>query len=194
MHWCTIIIYIWNHLRLLIMPCSLVRRICNWGLRAMFLHCRILYIPMNRVLILQSVIWSRTIIQRLWTNAQRLSYQHLQHSTIPHLRLSESINYSLLSRIRGCVTNNNGFWIWWLGLLAVLYNYTQLWHLSINDCLRLALFLAGLRVSSILRDRLGSDLWVGHVFIFHCPLVNTPQLNTLLLNWFLNSLTTESLE
>jgi hypothetical protein len=24
------------------------------------------------------------------------------------------------------VTNNNGFCIWWLGLLALLYNYSQL--------------------------------------------------------------------
>jgi hypothetical protein len=36
------------------------------------------------------------------------------------------------------VTNNNGFWIWKLDLLTLLYNYTQLWQLIISDCLRLA--------------------------------------------------------
>jgi hypothetical protein len=38
-------------------------------------------------------------------------------------------------------------------------------------------------------DWLGSDLRIGHFFSFRCPLVDTPQLNTQLLN----SLTTESL-
>jgi hypothetical protein len=37
-----------------------------------------------------------------------------------------------------CVTNNNGFWIGWYDLLALIYNHNQLWHLTINDCLRLA--------------------------------------------------------
>jgi hypothetical protein len=49
----------------------------------------------------------------------------------------------LLSRVRGSVTNNNGFWIRWLDSLALHYNYT------INDCLRLAPFLTGLRVISL---------------------------------------------
>jgi hypothetical protein len=76
---------------------------------------------------------------------------------------------------------------------------------TINDCLRLAPFLTGLRVSSLLRDWLGSRLRIGHFFSFRCPLVNTPQLNTepefwvlLRLNsefsydWILSSLTIES--
>jgi hypothetical protein len=70
----------------------------------------------------------------------------------------------------------------------------QLRQLTVNDCLRLALFLAGLRVSSLLRDWLGSDLRIGHFFSFRCPLVNTSQLNTQLLNCVLNSLTNKSLE
>jgi hypothetical protein len=48
------------------------------------------------------------------------------------------------------VTNNNGLWIRWLHLLALLYNYNQLWQLTINDCVRLSPFLTGLRVSSLL--------------------------------------------
>jgi hypothetical protein len=87
-----------------------------------------------------------------------------------------------------CVTNSNGFWIWWLDLLALLYNSNQLWQLTINNCLRLCPFLAGVRVSSLLRDWLCSNLRVGHFFSFRCPLVNTPQLNTELLNCLLNSL------
>jgi hypothetical protein len=38
-------------------------------------------------------------------------------------------------------------------------------------------------------DCFGSDLRIGHFFSFRCPLVNTPQLNTPLLNSLLNSLT-----
>jgi hypothetical protein len=53
-----------------------------------------------------------------------------------------------LSHIRGSVTNN-GFWIGWLNLLILLYNYNQLWQLTINGCLRLTLFLTGLLVSSL---------------------------------------------
>jgi hypothetical protein len=55
-----------------------------------------------------------------------------------------------LSHIGVCVTNNNGFWIRWLDLLALLYNYSQLWQLTINDCLRLAPFLTGPRASLLL--------------------------------------------
>jgi hypothetical protein len=55
-------------------------------------------------------------------------------------------------------------------------------------------FLTGLRVSFLLRDWLGSDLRIGHFFSFRCPLVNTPYLNTQLLNCIPNSLTNESLK
>jgi hypothetical protein len=48
-----------------------------------------------------------------------------------------------------CMTYNNGFWIGWLDLLALLYNYSQLWQLTISVCLRLAPFLTGPRVSSL---------------------------------------------
>jgi hypothetical protein len=64
-------------------------------------------------------------------------------------------------------------WIYW----HFYNNYNQLWQLKINDCVRLAQFLAGLRVSSLLRDWLGSDLRVDHFFSFICSLVNTAQLN-----------------
>jgi hypothetical protein len=102
----------------------------------------------------------------------------------------------ILSRVRGSMTNNNGFWIDWLiafpdTLFTITLYYNQLWRLTINDCLRLASFLTGLRVSSLLCDRLGSDLRIGHFFSFRCPLVNTPQLNTELLNCLLYSLTTD---
>jgi hypothetical protein len=88
-----------------------------------------------------------------------------------------------------CVTNNNGFWlddwIYW----HFYYNYNQFKQLIINDCLRLAQLLPGLRVSSLLRDWFGSDLRVGHFFSFRCPLVNTPQLNTeLSYDWLMTEL------
>jgi hypothetical protein len=47
------------------------------------------------------------------------------------------------------VTNNNGFWIIWLDLLELLYNYNQFYQLTISDWLRLAPFLAVLWVSSL---------------------------------------------
>jgi hypothetical protein len=47
----------------------------------------------------------------------------------------------------------------------LFYNYKRLEQLAINDCLRLAPFLTGLRVSSLLRDWLGSDLRIGHLRI-----------------------------
>jgi hypothetical protein len=77
-------------------------------------------------------------------------------------------------------------WIYW----HFDYSYNQLWQLTISDGLRLAPILTGLRASSFLRDWPGSDLGVGRFFSFRCPPVNTPQLNTQLLN----SLTNESLQ
>jgi hypothetical protein len=56
---------------------------------------------------------------------------------------SKESRLKILARVWVSVTNNNGFWIWWLGLLALLYNYNQLWQLTISDCLRLAPFLTG---------------------------------------------------
>jgi hypothetical protein len=67
-------------------------------------------------------------------------------------------------------------WIYWHCY------YNQLQQLTISDCLRLAPFFTGLRVTSLLRYWLGSDLRVGHSSSFRYPLVNTPQLNTQLLN------------
>jgi hypothetical protein len=47
----------------------------------------------------------------------------------------------VLSRGRGFVTNNNGFWIEWLDLLTPFpISLNQLRQLTINDCLRLAQF------------------------------------------------------
>jgi hypothetical protein len=92
----------------------------------------------------------------------------------------------ILSPVRGSMMNNNGFWIGWLDLLTpsctITLNYNQLQQLKINDCLRLAPFLTGLWVSSFNSffycDWLGYDLQIHHFFSFHCPLINTPQLNT----------------
>jgi hypothetical protein len=50
----------------------------------------------------------------------------------------------MLSRVYGCATNNNGFWIAWLDLLTASFtitrNHNQIQYLTINDCLRLAPF------------------------------------------------------
>jgi hypothetical protein len=51
--------------------------------------------------------------------------------------------------MRGLCDEYNGFWIGWLDLFELLYNYNQLWQFTIHGCLSLAPFLTGLRVSSL---------------------------------------------
>jgi hypothetical protein len=63
----------------------------------------------------------------------------------------------LLSHIGVCVTNNNGFCIWWLDLLALLYIYNQSWQDTISGCLRLAPVFTGLRASSLPLWRMTND-------------------------------------
>jgi hypothetical protein len=63
----------------------------------------------------------------------------------------------ILSRIEVSVTNNNGFWIRWLDVLALLYNYNQLQQFPINDRLRLAPFLAGAWAFSLPLWRMTKD-------------------------------------
>jgi hypothetical protein len=63
----------------------------------------------------------------------------------------------ILSCVRGSVTNNNGFWIGWLDLLALLLQSLlitiALQQLTISDCLRLAPFCWTVTVfSSIVTD------------------------------------------
>jgi hypothetical protein len=65
-------------------------------------------------------------------------------------------------------------WVYWSPSVAIALSYNQSEQFAIND----SLHSVGLRVSSLLRDLLGSDLRIGHFFSFRCPLVNTPQLNT----------------
>jgi hypothetical protein len=65
------------------------------------------------------------------------------------------------SRVRGFMTNNNGFWIGWLELVTPSFtfalNYNHLTQVTINNCLRLLPFLTGLRMSFLL-------LWLGSDF------------------------------
>jgi hypothetical protein len=84
----------------------------------------------------------------------------------------------IVSRVWGSMMKNSGFWVGWLDLLALLYNYSHLQQLTIHGCLRLVPFLTELQVSSLLHDWLSSDFQVGHFFSFCGLLVNTPQLNT----------------
>jgi hypothetical protein len=77
----------------------------------------------------------------------------------------------VLSRVRGSVTNSNGFRIGWLDLLThpftITLNYNQLQQLTINDCLRLAPFLTGPRMSSLL-------LWLTWYWFTNRPLLQLP--------------------
>jgi hypothetical protein len=58
-------------------------------------------------------------------------------------------------------------WIYW----HFYYNYNQLWQLTISDCLRLAPFLTGPRVSSLL-------LWLTWVWFTGRPLLQLRLLWT----------------
>jgi hypothetical protein len=88
----------------------------------------------------------------------------------------------LLQRVRGSVTNNNGFWFGWLDLLTpsnkIILNYNQLQQLTINDCLRLVPFLTGLRVSSL-------PLWLTWFWFTNRSL--QPPVSAGLHSWTLNS-------
>jgi hypothetical protein len=50
------------------------------------------------------------------------TWQHFEHTYVPRKFYCHVWGVS--------VTNNNGFWIWWLGLLALCYNYSQLQKLT----------------------------------------------------------------
>jgi hypothetical protein len=79
----------------------------------------------------------------------------------------------ILSRVRGSVTNNNGFWVGWLDLLPP---YLQLQSMSAKNSLYSLLEYECLLFYC---DSLGSNLRIGQFFSFRCPLVNTPQPNQL---------------
>jgi hypothetical protein len=90
-------------------------------------------------------------------------------------------NYNILSRVRGSVTNNNGFWIRWLNLLAlilqsllIILTYNNLRSMTVYDLIQSLLDYERLLFYC---DWHGSDLRIGHFFSFRCPLVNTPQLS-----------------
>jgi hypothetical protein len=82
--------------------------------------------------------------------------------------------------MRVCVTNNNGFWIGWLDLLALLYIYSQLWPLTVNDCLRPAPFLPVLRVSFLLLWL--TWLWFTSPFVVRSLTFTSEQITLLRLN------------
>jgi hypothetical protein len=132
----------------------------------------------------ENSVWMKSILM------QMLKY-NIPPSHLLYTHCLAVYRVRILSRMRGSVTYNKGFWIGWFDLLAILYNYNQLWQLSNDGCLRLAPFPIELRASSLLRDWLGSDLRIGHFFSFRCPLVNTAEHWTLfrmqndwtLLNW-----------
>jgi hypothetical protein len=87
----------------------------------------------------------------------------------------------VLSRVRGSVTNNNGFWIAWLDLLT-LFLQSLLINISYNSSHSMiktsSISYWTTRVFSSYCGRLGSDLRVGHFVRFRCPLIKTPQLNS----------------
>jgi ribose/xylose/arabinose/galactoside ABC-type transport system permease subunit len=81
------------------------------------------------------------------------------------------------------IITGSGWIIGFIGTYLQLQPIITSHSAAMHGFLRLAPFLTGLRVSSLLRDWLGSDLRVSHFFSFSCPLVNTHS-------WTLNSLTT----
>jgi hypothetical protein len=86
---------------------------------------------------------------------------------------------TILSRVPGSVTNNNGFWIGWLDLLALRFQLQRIIRAH-NQELPKSRSIPYWTTSAFSShcDWLGSDLRIGHFFSFRCGLVNTPQLNT----------------
>jgi hypothetical protein len=81
-------------------------------------------------------------------------------------------------------------WFYWqFFTITVSYNSPQ--SVTVYDSLHSS---PDYECLPFLCDWLGSDLRIGHFFSFRCPLINTLQLNTQLLNCLLNTLTKESLE
>jgi hypothetical protein len=85
--------------------------------------------------------------------------------------------YCHVSRIPWIIIMGSRFddWIYW-HFFTVTTNYNSSQSMTRP-------FLTGLRVSSLLRDWLGSNLRIGHFFSFCCPLGDTQQLNTQLKYW-----------
>jgi hypothetical protein len=54
----------------------------------------------------------------------RLYYTTFTDSELDDTKEEAAMTYCEVLGV--CVTNNKGLWIWWLGLLALLYNYSQL--------------------------------------------------------------------
>jgi hypothetical protein len=84
--------------------------------------------------------------------------------------------------------------IWFICTFLQLQSIMTAHNEWLSTTLSIPPFFIGLRVSFPLRDWLGSDLRIGQFFSFRYPQVNTPQLNTELLNYLLHSLTNESFE
>jgi hypothetical protein len=87
--------------------------------------------------------------------------------------------FIILSRVRGSVTNNNGFWIGWSALLPPslqLQPITTAQNQWLSKTRSIPDWPTSVFSSTV--TWLGSDLWIRHFFSFRGPLVTTPQLKT----------------
>jgi hypothetical protein len=84
----------------------------------------------------------------------------------------------ILSRVRGSVTHNNGFWIGFICPSINLHSTITAHNQWLSKTRSIPYWTTS--AFSSYCDWLGSDLRVGHFFSFRCPLANTPQLNTTL--------------
>jgi hypothetical protein len=79
--------------------------------------------------------------------------------------------------------------------ITITLTYNRLYQLIISDCLRLAPFLTGLRLSSLPTWFTWFWFTSGSLLQLRCLLVNTPQLNTqsrLQSDWLTNELVDDS--
>jgi hypothetical protein len=94
-----------------------------------------------------------------------------------------------MSRVYGCVTNYNGFWIWWLDLLSssltISLNHDQLQRLTINGCLRLApfclyygcpLFYSVFYCSDLVQSYFPAVFWFTNALVLSPSLSLSPSL------------------
>jgi hypothetical protein len=108
--------------------------------------------------------------------------------------MATAVHVTVLSRVRGSMTNNNRFWIGLLNLLAIVLQF-QLIKTAHNQWLPKTRSISYWTTSG---ERLDSDLGIGQFFSFRCLLLDTSQLNTELLLrmhpwslWRINQFTNE---
>jgi hypothetical protein len=101
------------------------------------------------------------------------SFKHSVGNLVCHGHHCSHIEWYVLLRVRSSVTDNNGFWIGYIGTyITITTNYNSSQSLTVWDSLPSLLDCECLLFHCDWLGRIGTSS------ASVCPLVNTPQLNT----------------